>query len=231
MELEDQKIAIKELQEFYTDGKIANIDKTLEKLKDEQVKDMISYAIEHKMACKWDKDGVPIEFKVDYNPIVISNAYFKPIIPIRGNIPKYTSDKLGLLYDYYSEILAEINDKIGFMPPSISSFCKLAGITTRELRNYKNSDDYNMRIVVEKIYDEIGDNNLTLAQMGATKETSTLFRLKAQHDMVEKSNPNVNITIKDVVDTSRIDSNLDKYKRLLEKSEELCQEKRKKKKQ
>ena len=29
MELEDQKIAIKELQEFYTDGKIANIDKTL----------------------------------------------------------------------------------------------------------------------------------------------------------------------------------------------------------
>ena len=57
------------------------------------------------------------------------------------------------------------------------------------------------------------------SQMGYTKERSTLFRLKAEHEMVEKVQPNVNITYKEVINTDKIDSKLAKYKELLDKKD------------
>ena len=74
-----------------------------------------------------------------------------------------------------------------------------------------------MRNVVEKIYDQLGDDNLTMSQMGQVREKSTIFKLKAQHEMVEKVQPNVNITYKEVVNTDRINANLEKYKDFIEK--------------
>ena len=88
------------------------------------------------------------------------------------------------------------------------------------LRNYRNSEDMDMRNIVEKIYDQIGEENLTMSQMGVAKEKSTLFRLKTQNEIVEKATPNVNITYKTTIDKDALENKLDKYKALLNKKEE-----------
>ena len=117
-----------------------------------------------------------------------------------------------MVYDYYCDLLYEVNDKIGNFPSSLTLFCKFAGITLQTLRNYRNSDDYSMRVVAEKIYDQIGDENLTMSQMGVVREKSTMFKLKSQNEMVEKAQPNVNISVKAVdIDLDKISERLKKY--------------------
>lgn len=201
------------LEEFYTEGKVSNLDSKIEKTKKKIVNDMVKYAEKHS-----EYDAKTAKNVVDYNPIVITEEFFKPIIPLRGKMPKYSAEKLGLVYDYYSYLVSEVNDKIGVYPSSLSGFCRLAGLTMSELQRYKNSDDLDMRVTVEKIYDEIGDNNLTLSQIGKTKGNPTLFKLRAEHGITEKRTPNVSISLKQGIDTSKLDSIIQKYNEIGERN-------------
>lgn len=208
---------IKRLEEFYVNGTVNDIIPVLNAKKTELVDKMVEYAKENEHAVKWDKDGVPIDYAVDIKPVVINNYFFKSIVPYGACVPLYNAEKLWMVYDYYMELIAEVNDKIGDFPPTLTGFCKLAGLTLNNLKEYKSSSDLDLRTVAEKIYDEIGDNNLTMSQIGKTRERSTLFRLKSQNEIVEKAQPNVNITFKEVVNTDKINANLEKYKSLLDK--------------
>lgn len=207
------------LEEFYTTGKVENMLKTIEKKKEELVKDMINYAETRKVPIKWDKKGNPTAYALNINPLVINNYYFKSIVPIASQEPIYNAEKLAMVYDYYCDILTGINEHIGYFPSSLTSFCKLAGITLSTLKSYKNSNDLNMRIIAEKIYDQIGDENITLAQMGRAKERTTLFKLKSQNEMVEKQQPNVNINITEQPDMGKIEERIKKYKVFANKKE------------
>ena len=184
----------------------------------QKVNEIIKYAKDHEKEI-FNKDGDVVGHRVEYNPLVVSNVFFKSICPLSNAMPKYNAEKLGMVYDYYTYLVTEVNEKIGNYPSSLANFCKLAGITTRELAGYKRSSDYDMRVVVEKIYDDIGNDNITMSQMGRAKETSTLFKLKTQNEIVEKTNPNINISYKEIIDTTKLNTNLKKYKKLLEKDE------------
>ena len=213
---------LRKLEQFYNTNIVDTMFADIEKRKQELVQDMIKYHDEHLVPCKWDKEGNEINFFVDINPVVINNYFFKSIVPITSQEPMYNAEKLGMVFDYYCEILAEVNDKIGNFPPSLTSFCKLCGITTATLRNYKNSDDLNMRIVANKIYDQIGDDNLTMGQMGIVKDKMTIFKLKSQNEMVEKVQPNVNINLNQGMteeDMKRIEEKLSRYKNFASKKE------------
>lgn len=213
---EQNKITVRELEEFYVNGTVSDMTKAIDTLKEEKVNEMIKYADEHKKYI-YNKDGDIIDDYVQVKPIVISNYFFRSICPLHNKVPIYSAEKLGIVFEYYNYLISEINDKIGNYPPSLLSFCKLAGISYQTLREYRNSSDIEMRNVVEKIYDQLGDDNLTMSQIGQVKEKSTIFKLKAQHEMVEKVQPNVNITYKEVVNTDRINANLEKYKDFIEK--------------
>ncbi len=106
---------------------------------------------------------------------------------------------------------------IGYFPSSLTSFCKLAGITLATLRNYRYSDDLSMRIVAEKVYDQISDENITLSQLGNVRERSTIFKLKSQNELVEKEQPKVSINITEKPDYDRIQERLNKYKNFANK--------------
>ena len=216
--MEAEKMELRELENFYVNGTVEDISKKIEQLKEQKVNEIIKYAKDHEKEI-FNKDGDVVGHIVECNPLVVSNIFFKSICPLSNAMPKYNAEKLGMVYDYYTYLITEVNEKIGNYPSSLANFCKLAGITTRELAGYKRSSDYDMRVVVEKIYDDIGNDNITLSQMGRAKETSTLFKLKTQNEIVEKSNPNINISYKEIIDTTKLNTNLDKYKRLLEKSE------------
>ena len=203
----------RELEEFYTNGIVEDTLNKIEENKKELVSKMVEYAEKNTIPSKWDKFGNPLDYEVKINPVVISNTFFKSIAPITSTEPMYNAEKLGMVFDYYCQLLTEVNDKIGNFPSSLTLFCRFAGITTATLRNYKNSTDYNMRVVAEKIYDQVGDENLTMSQMGVVREKSTIFKLKAQHEMVEKEQPklNVNANIVDV-DLDRIQKRIANYK-------------------
>lgn len=211
---------LRKLEKFYNTNEIDTLFKDVEEKKQELVEKMIQYAKDHEKECKWTKDGDPIDWKVEINPLVINNYFFKSIVPIGSQEPVYNAEKLSMVFDYYCDILAEVNDKIGNFPSSLTSFCKMAGITLNTLRSYKNSQDYSMRVIAEKIYDQIGDENITMSQMGIAREKTTIFKMKAQNEMVEKVQPNVNISVKTVdVDLDRINERLEKYKNYATKKE------------
>lgn len=210
-ELENQR-QLRKLEESYIEDKIDTLFENIEQKKEELVQDMIKYAEEHTKPIKWNKDGMPIGEKIEINPLVINNYFFKSIVPIANQEPQYNAEKLGMVFDYYCDILAEINDKIGNFPSSLTSFCKLSGLTLYSLRQLRNSSDYSMRVVVEKIYDQIGDENITMSQMGVVKERSTIFKMKAQNEIVEKEQPKVTINITEKPNMERIEERINKYK-------------------
>jgi len=203
---------LRDLEQMYIENKIDNMFENIEQRKEELVQDMIKYADEHTKPVKWNKDGIPIGEKIEINPLVINNYFFKSIVPITSQEPQYNAEKLGMVFDYYCEILAEINDKIGNFPSSLTSFCKLSGLTLNSLRQLRNSSDYSMRVVVEKIYDQIGDENITMSQMGVVRERSTIFKMKAQNEIVEKEQPKVSINITEKPNMERIAERINKYK-------------------
>ena len=209
---------LRKLEKFYNTNEIDTLFKDVETKKQELVEKMIQYAKDHEKECKWTKDGDPIDWKVEINPLVINNYFFKSIVPIGSQEPVYNAEKLSMVFDYYCDILAEVNDKIGNFPSSLTSFCKMAGITLNTLRNYRNSQDYSMRVIAEKIYDQIGDENITMSQMGVVRERSTLFKMKSQNEITEKVQPNVNINVKTVdVDLDRINERLSQYSNFTKK--------------
>ena len=203
---------LRDLEQMYNENKVDNMLATIQQQKEEICNEIIKYANKNTNPCKWDKDGFPLEYKVSIKPIVINNYFFKSIVPLGNVEPIYNAEKLSMVFDYYCDILAEVNDKIGDFPSSLTSFCKLAGITLSTLRSYKNSQDLSMRIVVEKIYDQIGDVNISMSQLGIVKERTTLFKMKSENELVEKQQPNVNINITEKVDMEQIANRIDKYK-------------------
>lgn len=212
-----QKNDLIDLEQFYTNGQVDNILANIEKEKDKIVNEMVIYAEKHVKPCKWDKDGGPVAFKIEVNPLVINNMFFKPIVSIGSIEPQYSPEKLSLVFDYYCDLIAEVNDKIGKFPSSLTSFCRFAGITFVYLRKLRNSSDYNMRVIVEKIYDQIGDNNITMSQLGMVSERSTIFKMKSQNEMVEKEQPKINVNITAKPDMEAIQERLNKYKQFVDK--------------
>lgn len=163
--------------------------------------------------------GEVVDSYVEVNPIIITNTFFKPIVPFNTN-PTYNSKDLSDIYTYYQELLTIINDMIGAFPSSLTLFCRFIGITLESFKELRNSEDENMRIVVQKIIDDVDETNISMAQTGTAKERTTLFKLKAQNEMVEKTTPKVSVNIKANIDDNRIKGNILEYQEFLKKGDE-----------
>lgn len=203
---------VRELEQFYTTNKVDNLLEKIDEQKEKIVNEMVEYASNRMKPCKWDKEGNPVAYKIEANPLVINQYFFKPIVSIGSIEPEYNAEKLAMVFDYYCYLVSEVNDKIGNFPSSLTSFCKLAGITSSCLKKYKNSSDLNMRIIAEKIYDQIGDTNITMSQLGMVSERSTIFKMKSQNEIFEKEQPKVSINIVDAPDMEQISARIEKYK-------------------
>lgn len=121
-----------------------------------------------------------------------------------GKSPKYTAEQMQIIFDYYREALIKVNQKFKY-PPSKENFCAFAGISTTTYNQYLISPDENKQEVMLMIDDYIRENMLTSAQIGETKEITTIFRGKTSHGLVEASAPIV-IEHKSETDISKINS-------------------------
>ena len=189
------------------------MNKELRKEIDKRKEAIRKYAISHEKT-KTFKDGSTTEY-VEFSPIAVNETFFKNLQKPKEWVFIYSSEELEEFYEAYREIVLEINEDLGVFPTSLSSFCKLIGITIETLRGYRDTKDVNLKRVIDTIYEEIGDDNLFVAQLGGASEKSTLFRLKSQNEMQEKKSPNVNVSIKALVNNAKYDAKIEKYKDLI----------------
>ena len=192
--------------------------KELEKIRDERIEEIIKYAEAHKKP-KFDKNGNPIDVFVDSNPIVITEKFFKRVDNGTKGIILYTKEQLEEYYELYRELILAVNEYAAIFPTSLTTFCKLIGVTIDVLKQYRETADIEMKKTIDTIYDEINDDNLFLSQLGQTNEKSTIFKLKSQNELTEKRQPNVNISLKGVMNQAKYDKTLEKYSNLLLKGD------------
>lgn len=137
------------------------------------------------------------------------NEILRPHNLIGAN-PKYSADQLRIIFDYYREALVAINRKYKY-PPSKENFCAFAGMSTATYNKYLMSADENMQELMLMIDDYIRENMLTSAQIGETKEITTMFRGKTAHGMVEAQSPIV-IEHRSETDISQINKMIEMVK-------------------
>lgn len=124
-----------------------------------------------------------------------------------GQPVKYTADQLRIVFDYYREALIAINRKCKY-PPSKENFCAFAGISTATYNKYIQSPNEEMQELMLMIDDYIRENMLTSAQIGETKEVTTIFRGKTAHGLVEAQSP--------IVVEHRSETDLSQINRMIE---------------
>lgn len=107
-----------------------------------------------------------------------------------GLSPKYSTTELAILFEYYKQFIQEINKKTSYIPTK-EDFCSFAGVSTTTYNNWKQSEDFERREIMQKIDDYLVDIHLSMAQRGDIKEISTIFRAKSEFGMVEAQAPQV----------------------------------------
>lgn len=160
--------------------------------KRKEIQDKLVKYLEENKVKKRTKDGTEYEVP-NVNPLVIQKYFFQSINPLVNVEPKYSAEKLGIVWQLYEEMIGFINSKIGVLVPNLSSFCSFAGIRLSTFKQYKQSLDEDMRIVVEKIEDGCFDSNVTMSQFGYIKERSTVYRMKSEQEKIEKETPAIHI--------------------------------------
>lgn len=171
----------------------------------EEYKNNLPQELEKRLDMITDKIGVQEEVQ-GLSSIEI-NEILRPHNLIGAN-PKYSADQLRIIFDYYREALVKINRKFKY-PPSKENFCAFAGISTSTYNKYLTSPNEDMQELMLMIDDYIRENMLTPAQIGETKEITTMFRGKTAHGMVEAQSP--------IVVEHRSEADMSKINRLIEK--------------
>ena len=186
----------------------AQINEMLPKIVEERKKEVVNQLVEFQdkyIQTKYDRYGN--ETKI-VNPYLISTYFFKSINPLSNVEPAYSSEKLAIVWDIYMYLIEQVNMNIYTFQPTLTHFAKFAGISLNTLKNYKNMGDPQMSILIDKIYDETMDSNLTLAQNKRLTEKSTQFRLKVENEVVEKVQPKVSVNVNTKLDLDRINGRL-----------------------
>lgn len=191
----ENKLALRELEDVYVNGKLDNLDEIVNKKKEELVNALEEYNNKFS-TIEYDKNDLPHKI-INLNPIIIQNYFFKSLSGFTNKEPKYNAEKLGIVFTLYQDIVAQINAEIGTFTPTLTSFCNFIGLTLSTFRNScGNSDDPDMKVVFEKINDYCFDANISLAQRGKLSEKSTIYRMKSEQERGEKSTPEIHIHTK-----------------------------------
>lgn len=201
----ENKNDIVKLENFYIN---AQINDMLPQIVEERKKEVVNQLVEFQqnyIEKKYDKYGN--EEKI-VNPYLISTYFFKSINPLSNTEPIYSSEKLAIVWDIYMYLIEQVNMNIAPFQPTLSHFSKFAGISLNTLKNYRNMGDNQMNILIDKIYDETLDSNLTLAQNKKLTAKTTEFRLKVENEVVEKAQPKVNVNVSAKLDLNKINSRL-----------------------
>ena len=205
----ESKNDVIQAQEFYVNGTLNNLEEIVKQKQEEIVKKVDEY---NKMMTQeiLNEDGEIEEIKEKpYNPYLVSTFFFKSINPLTNIEPQYSSEKLAVVWNLYMELIEKVNVYVGVIQPTLSHFAKFAGISTATLKQYKNSPDLQMKILINKIFDETFDSNVLLAQNKKLSNRSTELRVKVENEVQEKPQVKVNVNVNQDADLGQISARLE----------------------
>lgn len=226
-EVLDEREKISTLEKFYADATLDNLPELVENKKEEMVLKLGDFQRNY-VRYKLDRSGNKTKV---VNPYLISTYFFKTVNPVHTKVPLYTPEKLSIVWDLYMYLIEQVNMWIAPFNPTLSHFCKFAGITLVTFNSYKTNGDDDMLTLCNKICDETMNSNFELAQNKLLNEKTTMSRLKVENQIVEKEQPrvNVNITAKaNNVDLNEINKRLAEIQKFNKKTKELDDKKTKK---
>lgn len=194
-----EKLELQTLEKMFVENKIDNLEELIKEKMHEFELNMSRLQL-IAIQIKTDKDGNETEtFDKKYkNPAVLNEYLLKSVNPYKNITPEYTAESLNAVFDLYCYIIAETNAKIGTLAPSISSFCKFAGISTTVFKNYKADSDENLRNLIDIIEDYCYDTNVAMSQSGFIKERTTVYRMKSEQEKMEKEQQHVIVNAKTI---------------------------------
>lgn len=195
MDALEKKNQLIDIENFYVNGKLDNMEKIVELKKKEIVKKIAEFQSQE-------------NYEAKMNPYLVSLYFFKTINPLTSVEPEYSAEKLAIVWDLYMYLIEQVNMNICIIQPTISNFCKFAGISTNTFKNYKNSGTREMQILTNKISDATFDSNILLAQNSILKDRSTMMRVKVENEVQEKPQVRVNVNVNEEVDLGQIASRL-----------------------
>lgn len=208
----EEKSKIVDLEKFYVNGQIENLDLLVEQKKKEIVDKIVEFNKLQTIEIK-NADGEVVDtVQKELNPYLISTFFFKSINCLANVEPVYTSEKLAIVWELYMYLIEQVNINIGMFQPTLSHFAKFAGISTTTLKAYKNSTDHQMQVLVNKIYDETFDSNVLLAQNKKLSNRSTELRVKVENEVQEKPQVKVNVNVSNDVDLEQISNRLEEIR-------------------
>jgi len=191
----EKKNELISLENFYINGQLENTEQLVEMKKNELVNKITEF----------QKNLTP---EKQMNPYLISTYFFKTINPLTNAEPEYSAEKLAIVWDLYMYLIEQVNMQIGILQPTISHFCKFAGISVSTFKSYKTRGTYEMQILVNKICDETFNGNVLLAQTKVLSNRSTELRVKVENEVQEKPQVHVNVNVNEEVDLGQIASRL-----------------------
>lgn len=100
----------------------------------------------------------------------------------------YSDDELMLAFQEFQHMVNIINEKQQFVPTK-NLFCAYIGVSTSTYDSWLASGDDVRREVIQRIDDYLADVSLSLAQQRKIDSYTTIYRTKAQHKIVEATNP------------------------------------------
>lgn len=194
-----EKFELQTLEKMFVENKIDNLEELVSQKMAEFQLNMTKIEMKA-ITIKTDEDGNETEvFDKKYrNPVVLNEYLLKSINPYKNITPEYTAESLNAVFELYCTIIAETNAKLGTLAPSISSFCKFAGISSNIFKSYKSSPDDDLRNLIDIIEDYCYDTNVAMSQSGFIKERSTVYRMKSEQEKMEKEQQKVIINTKSV---------------------------------
>lgn len=143
------------------------------------------------------------------SPSIVYEWIKSPIFaPARS---RYSAEDIQIILDNYTSMIAEINKNWTYVPTR-ENFCAFCGISIYQYNLWLRDTDHLERLnAMSQVELYIVDMQQSMAQTGETKEVTTIFRMKAEHGMIEAKAPQ-EITIKHDISTSQIQEQIEAIK-------------------
>ena len=194
----DKRQDVEMLEKFYITGMVDNLPTLVNERKNNIVEEILNYRDQHSIT-KYDKDGNEVGKIVNVPPFVVANYFFRSITNLQNIEPKYNGEQLSILWDLYTDIVINVNLHLCEFTPTMSHFCRYIGVTTAGFRKMKDSPDEGIRVIANKIFDALYDENVKMAELNKHNPRATTFRMKSEMGVVEKEAPKV------IVNTTTVD--------------------------
>lgn len=208
LQMVENKNKIIDLENFYVNGQLENLEQLVDMKKNELVKKLTDYE-EMMTVNTYNEYGEIVDsYKKETNPYLISTYFFKSLNPLTNIEPDYSAEKLAIVWNLYMYLIEQVNINIGQIQPTISHFCKFAGISVSKFKSYKMRGSLEMQTLMNKISDETFDSNVFLAQNGRLSNRSTELRVKVENEVQEKPQVKVNVNVNKEVDLNQIASRI-----------------------